>query len=303
MAEGRLYWLKLPSGFFKRHDIKYIRSQPNGRDLLLFYLSLMLESLDHGGRLRFSDSLPYTEEQLASATDTKPSVVKYGMQFFKDHGFMEVLEDGTFFMTQVPKLTTSETTRAAGMREIRAKELDGNIVEQSGTSGNKMEQCSQRIEIRDKILDSPPYSPPPSGEGEKPKKKKPIGVSQHEASEMLIAWTPNGRLQEVMLEFIANRTEKDRRDVVTQKALKLAIAKLDRECDNDAEKIETIESSIIAGYKGLFPNKKNANNPGGTRSAHDFHYDGERTYTPEEFAAMYEDLSKEPVEGKENDGS
>ena len=56
MAEvKKYYWLKLEKNFFKRHDIQIIEDMENGKDYVLFYLKLILESMNHEGRLRFND--------------------------------------------------------------------------------------------------------------------------------------------------------------------------------------------------------------------------------------------------------
>ena len=48
MAETKkYYWLKLKRDFFKRHDIRIIEEMPNGKDYILFYNKLLLESIDH----------------------------------------------------------------------------------------------------------------------------------------------------------------------------------------------------------------------------------------------------------------
>ena len=70
MAEKRFYWLRLKRDFFKRHDIRIIESLPNGKDYCLFYLKLLCESVDHEGNLRFSDQIPYSEDMLATITNT-----------------------------------------------------------------------------------------------------------------------------------------------------------------------------------------------------------------------------------------
>jgi predicted phage replisome organizer len=70
MAEGRkYYWLKLDRNFFKRHDIRVIESMDNGKDYVLFYLKLLVESIDHEGQLRFSQTIPYDEKMLATITN------------------------------------------------------------------------------------------------------------------------------------------------------------------------------------------------------------------------------------------
>ena len=47
MEGKKFYWLKLKRDFFKRHDIRIIEELPNGEKVILFYLKLMLESIDH----------------------------------------------------------------------------------------------------------------------------------------------------------------------------------------------------------------------------------------------------------------
>ena len=79
MADKTYYWLKLKRDFFKRHDVRIIEAMPNGKDMVLFYLKMLCESIDHGGRLRFSDEIPYTPEMLASITETEKEVAKQAM--------------------------------------------------------------------------------------------------------------------------------------------------------------------------------------------------------------------------------
>ena len=75
MATGKkFYWLKLSRDFFKRHDIRIIESQENGKDYILFYLKLLVESIDHEGQLRFSDTVPYDEKMLEKVIDIEDLV-------------------------------------------------------------------------------------------------------------------------------------------------------------------------------------------------------------------------------------
>jgi predicted phage replisome organizer len=119
----RYFWLKLHRNFFKRHDIRILENMPNGKELVLFYLKLMTESVDHEGRLRFSDALPYSEEMLASVTDTETETVRTAMQIFREFKLLEVQEDGTIFLPAAARLLDSETYAARRKRE--AKEPGG----------------------------------------------------------------------------------------------------------------------------------------------------------------------------------
>lgn len=115
----RYYWLKLHKDFFKRHDISIVEDMPNGKDYVLFYLKLMLESVDHEGALRFSDTIPYSETMLASVTRTNVDIVRSALKIFVELGMVEVFDDKTLFLRQVAELLDSETYQAKRKREMK----------------------------------------------------------------------------------------------------------------------------------------------------------------------------------------
>lgn len=115
----RYYWLKLPRGFFGRHDIKTIEGMPNGKEYVLFYIKLLCESIDHNGYLRFSEEVPYTPEMLASITNTNTEIAKEAIKLFTHLGLLEIHEDETIYMVKLPKMIGSETGMAQYMREKR----------------------------------------------------------------------------------------------------------------------------------------------------------------------------------------
>ena len=95
MDSKKYYWLKLKKDFFKRHDIKFLESISDGQLSVLFYLKLMLESIDHEGELRFSDKVPYSPEMLAAITDTDIEVVKASLGYLTQLGMIEITQDGS----------------------------------------------------------------------------------------------------------------------------------------------------------------------------------------------------------------
>lgn len=121
MAEKKkYYWLKLKRDFFKRHDIRIVESMPNGKDYILFYLKLLLESIDHEGTLRFSETIPYNEHMLSVVTNTNIDTVKSAMKLFIELNMMTVFDDKTIYMNEVDKLIGSETANAERVRKHRA---------------------------------------------------------------------------------------------------------------------------------------------------------------------------------------
>ena len=139
MAEnGKYYWLKLKRDFFKRHDIRIIEEMPNGKDYILFYLKLLLESVDHEGSLRFSDTIPYNENMLSVVTNTNIDIVRSAMKLFIELNMMSIYDDQTIYMNEVDKLIGSETRWAEKKRLQRAK--GDNVPELSSNCPTEIEK-------------------------------------------------------------------------------------------------------------------------------------------------------------------
>ena len=117
MSEKRYYWLKLQKDFFKRNDIQVVESLPNGKDYVLFYLKLLCEATSEEGRLRFSETIPYSPEMLSTITKTNVDIVRSAIKVFQELGMIDVLDDGTYYMTEVEKMIGSETKWAKYKRD------------------------------------------------------------------------------------------------------------------------------------------------------------------------------------------
>lgn len=165
MADKKFYWLKLKRDFFKRHDIRIIESMPNGKDYILFYLKLLLESIDHEGELRFSDAIPYNEQMLSVITDTNIDIVRAAMKLFVDLKMLEVMDDQTIYMMEVEKLIGSETKWAEKKRVQRQKE--DNVPKLSPKCPTEIEKEKEKdkdkeTEQEEEIEEAaPPPSPKP----------------------------------------------------------------------------------------------------------------------------------------------
>ena len=122
MAETKkYYWLRLQRNFFKRHDIQIIEAMENGKDYVLFYLKLLVESVDHEGALRFSDTIPYNDKMLATITNTNVDIVRSALQAFEELGMIEVLDDKTIYINEVEKLIGSEVSNEAKKENARER--------------------------------------------------------------------------------------------------------------------------------------------------------------------------------------
>ncbi len=123
MSDGKFYWLKMKRDFFRRHDIHIIHNMENGREIVLFYIELMIESVDHEGTLRFSKAKPYTNGMLASLTGTPQDIVEKAMDTLIDFGLVEIAEDKTIVLPKVIEMidSASDTDAARRMRRLRTE--------------------------------------------------------------------------------------------------------------------------------------------------------------------------------------
>lgn len=135
--EKKYYWLKLQRDFFKRHDMRIIEEMENGKDYLLFYLKLLVESIDHDGKLRFSDTIPYNEKMLSVVTNTNVDIVRSALKIFSELKMIEVLEDETIYMTEVEKMIGSAADNDNAKRQHRFRERQKTaLLEDSVTKSN-----------------------------------------------------------------------------------------------------------------------------------------------------------------------
>lgn len=154
MGEKKYYWLKLKDDFFKRHDVKIIESMDNGKEYILFYLKLLVESISHEGRLRFSDTIPYSEKMLATITDTNIDIVRTALQVFRELNLVEVLDDKTLYMSEVARMIGSESASAERMRRSREKNRPSQCDALVAKSDVNVQNCYTEIDTdKDKETD------------------------------------------------------------------------------------------------------------------------------------------------------
>lgn len=148
----RYYWLKLDRNFFKRHDIRIIEALDHGKgkEYVLFYLKLLVESIDHDGALRFSQAIPYDEQMLSVVTNTDQEIVRQAIDIFKRYGLMEIEEDGTIFMTGLPNMVGSEADSTARVRKYRENIKKAFQCNTDETTSNAEETSSNKTETQSK---------------------------------------------------------------------------------------------------------------------------------------------------------
>ena len=152
MDGKKYYWLRLKRDFFKRHDIRILEGMPDGKEMTLFYLKLMLEAVDHEGFLRFSEKKPYTVEMLALITTTDAGIAKKALDVLLDLGMVEIQDDGTFFIPETTDLIGFETEWAKQKRDWREQkgQIKDNVKTMSGQSQDIVYPMSNKSKSKSK---------------------------------------------------------------------------------------------------------------------------------------------------------
>ncbi|MGQ7332562.1 DnaD domain protein [Streptococcus suis] len=149
------FWLKLDQNFFKNLAIKHaLKRVPGGKDIVLIYQMLMLESLSTEGVLYYEGTLPSLEKELAVKLDVEEEEIQMTIGYFKQAGLIQVDDEHNAEMLQVPALMEQETDWARYKREQRKTLKLDNVQQVSNNCPTELEielELEQEIDIEKEI--------------------------------------------------------------------------------------------------------------------------------------------------------
>ena len=120
MSDNRkYYYLKLKENYFDDDSIVLLESMQDGVLYSNILLKLYLKSLKHGGRLQLDEDIPYTAQMIATITRQQIGTVERALQIFLKLGLVEVLDSGTFYMSNIELLIGQSSTDAERKRAAR----------------------------------------------------------------------------------------------------------------------------------------------------------------------------------------
>ena len=120
MSDNRkYYYLKLKENYFDDDSIVLLESMQDGVLYSNVLLKLHLKSLKHGGRLQLDEDIPYTVQMIATITRQQIGTVERALQIFLKLGLVEVLDSGTFYMSNIELLIGQSSTEAERKRAAR----------------------------------------------------------------------------------------------------------------------------------------------------------------------------------------
>ena len=126
----------------------------------MFYLKLLVESVDHNGELRFSDTIPYNEQMLSTITNTNIDVVRAAMKVFTELKMIEIYDNQTIYLAEIQKMLGCETYWAEQKRKTRIGQSPENVLAVSNMS-NQEKEIDKETDIKENIgAKSTRFTPP-----------------------------------------------------------------------------------------------------------------------------------------------
>jgi len=220
----KYFWLKLDRNFFKRHDIQIVESMPNGKDYVLFYLKLLVESIDHKGMLRFNEMIPYNDSMLATITNTNVDIVRSAIKVFQELKLMELFDDKTLYLKETQKML-GESSSTHRVKAFRERQKQAQLTQRNVTETLHETEIEKEIDI----------------EIEKEKDIK--------SKKELVVYFENLELNKTFIDFMKMRKSL-KNGAMTERAIKMMINKLNG-YDIDVA-IQMLEQSILNNWKDVY---------------------------------------------------
>ena len=245
-------WIRINTDMFDNSKIKYIRTLPSGNDLVVIWVMLLTKAgkCNSNGFIFLTENIPYTADMLAAEFGFEINTINLALNTFANLNMIQ-LEDSKILITGweehqniegLEKIREQTRKRVARHREKLALEQSNATCNVTVTQSNATDKNKKRID-KDKDKDI---------NNKKEKEKKVSGLD-----EIINNYTSNLDLKETLQDFLKMR--KAQKKVMTDRALKTLLNKLDTLATTDEEKIERLEESICNCWLTVYP-KKDFNN-------------------------------------------
>ena len=107
--------------FFYSEELIILESQENGYIYSNILLKLYLKSLKNDGRLLFNNKIPYNPNLIAKVIRHNPNDVEKALKIFEALGLIEILQNGTIYMSDIQSYIGKSSTEADRKREYRKR--------------------------------------------------------------------------------------------------------------------------------------------------------------------------------------
>ena len=146
MADNKkYYYMRLKEDFFNSDEMIVLESLKDGFVYSNILLKLYLRSLKTDGALLFRDKIPYSPEVLATVVRHPVGMVKEALRVFSELGLIEIIDNGTIFMTDIQNFIGKSSTEAERKKDFRRRIETTKAVSLPDYTGQKSGQMSRQI--------------------------------------------------------------------------------------------------------------------------------------------------------------
>lgn len=153
----RYYWLKLNKNFFRRLIMRKMLREPDGVQMQVVYLKILLESVENDGEIAFANVYDSIVEEIAEEIEESPETVQRTIDFLITHNYAEYLTDGgNLFFPEAIKLSGSEGESADRMRRKRARDKDASQSDEQVTQATHnvtLKETDKRDRVLERVID------------------------------------------------------------------------------------------------------------------------------------------------------
>ena len=158
---GEVQWIKIYIDMFDKRKIKKVRRLPAGNDLLLIWIMLlaMAGKCNAGGMIYITESVPFTEEDLADELDFDVNTIRLALKAFEELDMIATTPEGF-----INVIGWEEHQNVDRLAEIRAKDRERKRLKRAQSK----ELIGQSTDVHGNSTDCPHIEE----EGEKDKEKE-----------------------------------------------------------------------------------------------------------------------------------
>ena len=159
---GEVQWIKIYIDMFDKRKIKKVRRLPAGNDLLLIWIMLlaMAGKCNAGGMIYITESVPYTEDDLADELDFDVNTIRLALKAFEELDMIDTTPEG--FINVIGWEEHQNVDKLAEIREQTRKRVakcrENKRLEASNATSNATVTLCNAIEEGEKDKEKESHS-------------------------------------------------------------------------------------------------------------------------------------------------
>lgn len=135
----KYYYMRLKENFFDSDEMVVLESLPEGVLYSNILLKLYLKSLKNNGYLMINECIPYDANMISKVLKQPIGIIKDALNAFKALGLIDVLDNGTIYMSNIELFIGKSSTEGERKKAARLKLSQGY--------GQLSDKCPPEIEI------------------------------------------------------------------------------------------------------------------------------------------------------------